>query len=107
MTSNNNIKYVDNTEILNDKRKINALSLINEIGLKGIVQDIDDTNRYAVQSGKTGSFYEVMFLKSGSYCSCMDYTFNVEKEGFKCKHIQAIEILKAQKTKFIKGVLNL
>jgi predicted nucleic acid-binding Zn finger protein len=104
MTSNN-IKYVDNIEILNEKRKINAYDLIKS--KTEIIQDINDKNRYAVESSKHGSYYEVMFLNSGSYCSCMDYTFNVEKEGFKCKHIQAIEILKCQNKRIQKGVLNL
>lgn len=104
----NNIKYIDNVEILNEKRTLNALSLINEIGIKGIVQDISDKNRYAVQSSKTGSFYEVIKTNSiGFVCSCMDFTQLGHLDGFRCKHIQAVQILKAQNKRIQKGVLNL
>ena len=99
------VKYIDNIEILNELRKINALTLLDQ-NIE-IVQDIDDKNHYAVQSGKDGSFYEVMFLNMGSFCGCKDFLFFGDKKGFKCKHIQAIEILREQKKHIKKGVLNL
>lgn len=105
--TNNKVKYVDNTEILNEKRKMNAYQLIENMTKDDIVQDIDDKNHYAVRSNKTGSYYEVMFLNSGKYCSCIDYTMNCDKDGFLCKHIFAILILKEQNKRIVKGVLNL
>ena len=106
MTSNN-IKYVDNTEILNEKRKMNAYALIEDMEKDSIVQDIDDKNRFAVRSTKKGSYYEVMFLNAGKFCSCIDFTMNTDKEGFQCKHIFAIEILKEENKRIQKGVLNI
>lgn len=102
-----NVKYVDNTEILNEKRKLNAYALIEKMTKDDIVQDIDDKDHFGVKSVKDGTYYEVMFLRSGQYCNCKDYLFNCDREGFKCKHIQAIEILKSQNKRIVKKVLNL
>ena len=106
MTSNK-IKYVDNVEILNEKRKVNALAFIEDMDQDSIIQDLNDKNHYGVRSNKEGSYYEVMFLKTCSFCGCKDFLFNQEKEGFKCKHIIAIELLRSQNKRFKKGVLNL
>ena len=100
------VTYVDNSEILNEKRKINAYKLLSEIE-NPIVEDIADKNRFAVRSGKTGTYYEVMFLNAGTFCNCIDYTMNCDSAGFKCKHIQAIEITKQENRKIPRGVLNL
>lgn len=100
---------INNVEILNKTRYTNAIKLLEELDPDGaIVMDIEDRNRFAVKSSKTGAYYEVMFLRTGKFCSCMDYTMKGHIEGFKCKHIQAVEILKADKTiKIQKGNLNL
>lgn len=106
-TNNNTIKYVDNTEILNEKRRFNAFKLLDEITEKGITQDISDKNHYAVMSSKTGTYYEVSFLNSGKWCSCMDFSMFGHLENFKCKHIFSVEILKEQKKTIQKGVLKI
>lgn len=99
---------IDNTKIMNDKRHLNAMSLIKAIK-DPVIQDISDKNRYAVRSTKEGSYYEVIESKNiGWLCNCLDYVHVcTSNKDIYCKHIQTVQILKSQGKRFKKGVLNL